>query len=96
MTRRRWIQYPGSKELVEVEVSAQAPMSTGPFIRGDYEPYKSMVTGETVNGRRAHREHLLRHNVTEVGNDFDKRPQKAITTPGGVKETLIDVFNSLT
>jgi hypothetical protein len=95
MTRKRWIQDPVSHELIPVE-DYQAPTSSGPFVRGDYAAYKSMVTGEMVDGRRAHREHLLRHNVTEVGNEFDKRPQKAITTPGGLKQTLIDAFNSLT
>lgn len=96
MTRKRWIQYPGSKELIPVDIDYQASTSSGPFILGDYDAYKSMVTGEMVDGRRAHREHLLRHDVIEVGNDFDKRPQKAPIAVPGLKDDLIRAFNSLT
>lgn len=51
---------------------------TGPQIIRDIDPYKSMVTGEMITSRTRHRDHLKRHNVTEVGNDtshMKKAPQ---------------------
>lgn len=96
MTKRSWVQDPITHKLIPKE-QYQAPPSAGFFVHGDYAAYQSMVTGEMVDGRRAHREHLLRHNVVEVGNELDKRPQKAAdTTPAGLKQTLIDAFNSYT
>ena len=42
---------------------------TGPQVIRDIDPYKSMVTGEMITSRTRHRDHLKRHNCTEVGND---------------------------
>lgn len=42
---------------------------TGPQVIRDIDPYKSMVTGEMITSRTRHRDHLRRHNCTEVGND---------------------------
>jgi hypothetical protein len=95
MTRRSWVQDPITGELIPKE-QYQSPPEAGFFVMGDIQPYRSMCDGSMVEGRRQHREHLRRHNVVEVGNDFDKRPQKAVETPRGVKETLIEVFNSRT
>lgn len=36
----------------------------------DIQPYKSMVTGEMIGGRRQHRDHLRAHGCIEVGNEF--------------------------
>lgn len=95
MTRRSWVQDPTTGELIPKE-QYQGPQEAGFFVMGDINPYKSMVTGEMIEGRRQHREHLRRHNVVEVGNELDKRPQKAVETPKGLKQTLIDVVNSRT
>ncbi len=63
----------------------------------DIQAYKSMITGEMIEGRKAHRDHLKRHNCTEVGNDtkalidrhkwkpFDREKRKA---------QIADVLNS--
>lgn len=40
-----------------------------PDVRGDIQPYKSMVTGEMITSRSRHREHLRRHGLRELGND---------------------------
>jgi hypothetical protein len=53
-------------------------------IMGDIKPYKSMVTGEMIEGRKAHRDHLKRHNVIEVGNDKVSQAAK----PDRLKETI--------
>ncbi|TAH36541.1 MAG: hypothetical protein EYC62_02540 [Alphaproteobacteria bacterium] len=39
-----------------------------PNIIADLKPYKSMVTGETIDGRAAHRAHLRQHGCIEVGD----------------------------
>lgn len=59
-----------------------------PAVVADYQPYRSMVTGEMIEGRKAHKEHLKRHNVVEVGNDLDKASPKPQTLPGGLKEKV--------
>lgn len=38
-------------------------------IIGDIPAYESVITGETIEGRRAHREHLKQHGCQEVGNE---------------------------
>ncbi len=87
--RQRFIQHPETLELIPAEEYV-APGNTGPFIQADYQPYKSMVTGEMIEGRAAHREHLKRHNVVEVGTAYDKElpKPKPLTSPKGLKETI--------
>lgn len=63
--RRRFVQIKG--ELVEVTNESNAPLS--PMIQPDINPYRSMVDGTMIDGRKAHREHLRKHGVREVGND---------------------------
>jgi len=53
-----------------------------------------MITGEMIEGRRQHRDHLRQHNCVEVGNSFDKQPQRSVAPPDGLKKRLIEVFNS--
>lgn len=44
----------------------QAPKLT---VISDIDAYKSIITGETIGGRRQHRDHLRAHNCIEVGNE---------------------------
>lgn len=45
----------------------------------DIEPYRSVVTGEVIGGRRQHRDHLRAHDCIEVGNEKPKpRPPPAM------------------
>lgn len=93
MTRRRWIQ---QKDGSLIEVSADSPPSEGFFVRGDIPAYKSMITGEMIEGRSQHRAHLRQHGCVEVGNDLDNAKPREVYQPGNLKRTLIDVFNSRT
>lgn len=36
----------------------------------DIKPYRSTVTGEMIDSRTKHREHLKRHNLEEIGNEI--------------------------
>ena len=87
--RKRWIWDKSRMELVPVE-EYQAPASAGVFVMGDIKPYKSMATGEMIEGRAAHREHLKRNNLVEIGDAWDKRlpDRKPIESPAGLKETI--------
>ena len=89
--RKRWIWDAKTKDLVPYEEFYAEPVSA--YIRGDYQPYQSMKTGEMIEGRSAHREHLKRHSLVEIGDAFDKSPPKPkpIQSPAGLKETLARV-----
>ena len=47
-----------------------------PMIAPDIAPYQSIVTGEMISGRKAHREHLLQTDCVEIGDQQTDR-QKA-------------------
>lgn len=55
----------------------RAISTSAPMIQGDIDPYRSVVTGEVVGGRRQHREHLSVHGLVEVGNErlSPRRPE---------------------
>lgn len=58
----------------------------------DIAPYQSMETGETIMGRRQHREHLRLHGLVEVGNETDKLkpwgPKPQVKWSEAVRETM--------
>jgi len=85
--RTRYIQDPVTHELIPAD-QLQAPPSAGFFIVGDIAPYQSQVTGEMIEGRRQHREHLKAHGVVEVGNSLDHAIPKPYRSPEGLKETI--------
>jgi len=66
--RRRFRQVDG--KLVELVSPRAGPVSA--MIMPDLDPYQSIITGETIDGRAAHREHLKTHDMEEVGSE---RPQ---------------------
>lgn len=73
MARTRYIQDPITHQLIPAEKYYGQTENAGPYIVDDYKPYKSMVTGEMIEGRKAHREHLLKHNVV-VAEQNSARP----------------------
>lgn len=90
MTRQRYIQDPITHKLIPAEEwYANRTEPNAPMVMPDLQPYRSMVTGEEIGGRRQHREHLKAHNVVEVGNSFDKATPKPIAPPKGLKEHVI-------
>lgn len=71
--RRRFVQING--ELVEYGHETERPT---PAVLPDIAPYKSMVTGEVIESRSKHREHLKRHGYEEVGNDSSLFKQRGL------------------
>lgn len=63
------------------------------MVSTDIQPYQSMVTGEIINSRSRHREHLRDHNLLEVGNETKYLQPKPLSPPPGLKETLVRVAN---
>lgn len=64
-----------------------------PYVVGDIQPYRSMVTGQMITSRAEHRAMLQQHKLVEVGNETKYLKPKAVTPPPGLKETLIRVAN---
>lgn len=87
VTRGRFIYDEKQRKLVPAEEFCE-PIHHGHFVIEDTKPYKSMVTGEMIEGRRAHREHLRTHGVVEVGNDLDRAKPRSSAPAPGLKETL--------
>jgi hypothetical protein len=52
---------PKRRELVEVPLDSVQRRPDAPNVHADFEGYRSPVTGEWIEGRRAHREDLRRH-----------------------------------
>ena len=72
-----------------VEFSQYSHEQAGPYVMGDIQPYQSMATGEMIQGRRQHREHLKAHGLVEIGNEtkyISKR--KTLESPAGLRETI--------
>ena len=86
MARTRYIQDPKTHKLIPADeyYSGQDNISL-PYIVEDYKPYQSMVTGEMIEGRKAHREHLLKHNVV-VAEQNSARP--AVQNQQKLKEQI--------
>lgn len=68
MTRKSWVQDPVTLKLIPKD-EYRPRQSAGFFVMGDIDPYQSMITGEIIQGRRQHREHLRQHGCIEVGNE---------------------------
>ncbi len=52
----------------KLQLKTHTSVADGPHMIADIKPYKSMITGETIDGRTAHRAHLRQHGCIEVGN----------------------------
>ena len=92
MTRKSWVQDPVTLELVPKDEYVP-PASDAPFIVGDIAPYRSMITGEVIPGRRQHREHLRQHGCIEVGNE-KLTPRTPTTARDDVKRDIADIMAS--
>jgi hypothetical protein len=61
----------------------------------DIDPYKSMITGEMIGGRRQHREHLKEHRCIEIGNEFNSlKPQRELSDAPGLARDLVDTMKN--
>ncbi|MBF0157489.1 MAG: hypothetical protein HQL57_09930 [Magnetococcales bacterium] len=70
--RRRWYWDKGEQSWVERKLPGLTPV-LAPAVRSDYAPYDCPITGQVIEGRRAHRENLARHGcrLLEAGESRD-------------------------
>lgn len=68
MARRTYIQDPVTLELVPIEDYVR-PDPVAPMVMPDIAGYQSMADGSWIGSRSAHREHLKRHGLIEIGNE---------------------------
>lgn len=75
--RQRYIQDPKTHKLIPAEEWHEHIEANAPMVMPDIQGYKSMVTGEWIGSRSAHREHLKEHRLVEIGNEriTKKAPQ---------------------
>lgn len=52
---------------------------SGPQVIRDIGPYKSMIDGSIIDGRKRHRDHLRAHGCIEVGNEQMKVTSQPIS-----------------
>jgi len=57
-------------------------------VMGDIDPYKSMITGEIIQGRRQHRDHLKAHGKIEVGNEHEAAMKRERKEMSPVEQTV--------
>src|SRR5579862_638829 len=78
-SRMRWD--PKLGRLVEVPLDSRQARPDAPFVQGDYEGYQSPITGEWIEGRRAHREDLKRHGCRVFeGRESEQRAADRVQT----------------
>ncbi len=68
--KRTWV-YP-SDGSEPYELTGDRTPTPRVHVQGEIQPYQSMVTGETIQSRSQHREHLKRHGKVEIGNETPK------------------------
>jgi hypothetical protein len=86
MTRKTYVMRDG--QLIEKHLAMPEEVNA-PFIQGDIQPHRNMVTGEIVTTRSRHRNILREHGLIEVGNETGYLKSKPVTTPPGLKEAIV-------
>lgn len=56
----------------------------------DIDPYRSVVDGSVIGGRRQHREHLKQHDLIEVGNERNNKVQPKVDMPPAAHDLAIE------
>lgn len=68
--RTKYIQHRETGELIPAEQYRRTVRSH--FVRGDVEGYKCPITGTWIDGRKAHRNNLARHDCVEYDPELKK------------------------
>lgn len=89
--RTRYVYDKAHDKMVEVTHDHISPSDGLPMVMPDIQPYKSMITGETITSRSRHREHLRAHDCIEVGNETAYMVKNRIkpAAPPGLKEAMM-------
>ena len=63
-------------------------------VMGDLEPYKSMITGEVIQGRKQHRDHLKAHGKIEIGNEYESASKRERKEMPPIEQTVKRAFDA--
>lgn len=92
----KWVESTGERTIYAVH---RQPGSTDKAasdkrinIISDIDPYRSVITGERIAGRRQHKEHLAQHDCVEVGNEKPKLNRPKQSTLNEVKADVAQVM----
>lgn len=78
-----------ARKFADVTVSDLA----APMVIGDIQPYRSVIDGSEIGGRRQHRDHLKSHGCVELGNDMPTNHPKPTRPPKA--EVVADIKRSM-
>lgn len=81
----------------EAPVCCGNPMTraiTAAMVAPDIGGYQSVVDGSYIGSRSAHREHLKKHDLVELGNERIKPKPKG--PPPGLKEAIVSATKART
>lgn len=96
-----WTPTVGADEAARAWQVKQAQQRiAAPMVMGDIQPYQSMITGEMINSRSQHKQHLKAHKCIEIGNETKYlKPREAIDlspeSKAHRKETIIREVSKL-
>jgi hypothetical protein len=79
--RTTYVQDPITLDLVE-KSQYQRREVNAPMVMADIAGYQSMATGEWINSRSTHREHLKQHGLIEIGNEKMTNTSRPIDRAG--------------
>ena len=104
MTKTEWLEFwklsgDEGERIWLAKVDMHDHPIQAPMIISDernYKPYRSMITGEMIEGKRNHREHLIKHNKIEIGNEkvLPKPALDSTKVDEGLKRTLYQIADS--
>lgn len=78
-----WREYPRA---------ATRPVGSGLQIIPDIEPYRNVIDGKVIGGRRQHRDFLRAHGCIEVGNERVQRREAPLPEPDmAIKKAFHDL-----
>lgn len=81
------------KKFIPYEEYIRPVVNESTMVIGDLQPYKSMVDGKMIEGRKQHREMLKRNHLIEIGNETKHlKPYGQYEKVPGLKEKLIQEF----
>lgn len=92
--RRNYLEIDWSKgPLWKPQPVKHEKHADGPMVIPDIEPYRSVIDGSVISGRRQHRDHLRAHGCIEVGNEKLRAKDHHQLPP--VKEDVIRSFEMI-
>ena len=97
MTRGIWVWDADQQKIVpkdEYYARKYAKRESTQVMR-DLQPYRATTTGKMIDGRAAHREHLKKHGLQELGNEYKAASERVKTPMPPVEHTIQRAFQAV-